>query len=84
MSAQATEQLLYWRQRAKSRWDSLDDKSHKTTKFFYKSVKCRLVRHEIRGINDGNGTYLIEDDSISRLFDRISLISSRPRSAPAY
>ncbi|XP_048491564.1 uncharacterized protein LOC125492868 [Beta vulgaris subsp. vulgaris] len=51
--------FCYWKQRAKSRWD---DSGDKTTQFFYKSVKGRKSRNEIKAIKDDSG-YLLKEQN---------------------
>ena len=55
----------YWRQRAKSRWDEFGDKS---SAFFYKSVKGRSARNEIKAIKDDEGTWITNQSQIKSLF----------------
>lgn len=55
----------YWRQRAKSRWDDLGDR---TSAFFYKSVKGRSFRNEIKAIKNSEGTWTTDQPQIKRMF----------------
>lgn len=56
---------MYWKQRSKCRWDELGDHS---TKFFFKSVKCRSVRNEIRGIKGPDGSWLSQPRDVNAAF----------------
>ncbi|KAL2923485.1 Nitrilase, partial [Bienertia sinuspersici] len=55
----------YWQQRAKSKWDDWRDKS---TGFFFRSVKTRGVKNEIRAIKDDNDQWIMEESSIKKAF----------------
>uniref|UniRef100_A0A803MKK7 Endonuclease/exonuclease/phosphatase domain-containing protein n=1 Tax=Chenopodium quinoa TaxID=63459 RepID=A0A803MKK7_CHEQI len=55
----------YWRQRAKSRWDAFGDQS---TSFFYKSVKERSLKAEIRSIQLDNGSWTTDQREIKLQF----------------
>uniref|UniRef100_A0A803MBK5 Reverse transcriptase n=1 Tax=Chenopodium quinoa TaxID=63459 RepID=A0A803MBK5_CHEQI len=55
----------YWRQRAKSKWDSLGDQP---TSFFYKSVKQRTLRDEVRVIQDDQGNWINSKQDIKANF----------------
>ncbi|XP_048498238.1 uncharacterized protein LOC125496736 [Beta vulgaris subsp. vulgaris] len=55
----------YWKQRAKSRWDELGDK---TSAFFYKSVKGRSTRNEIKALKDLEGNWTSDQLKIKSSF----------------
>ena len=55
----------YWQQRAKSRWDEFGDKS---SAFFYKSVKGRSARNEIRALKDEGGNWTTDQKRIKSIF----------------
>ncbi|KMT12684.1 hypothetical protein BVRB_4g087820 [Beta vulgaris subsp. vulgaris] len=55
----------YWRQRAKSRWDDLGDRS---STFFYRSVKGRSSRNEIKAIKNEEGTWTSDQTQIKKIF----------------
>ncbi|KAL2894644.1 hypothetical protein RDABS01_010553 [Bienertia sinuspersici] len=61
----ARDQLLYWKQRAKIKWDSLGDQC---TSFFFRSVKTRKGRNEINLIKKEDGTWLRDEKEISNCF----------------
>ncbi|XP_021835074.2 uncharacterized protein [Spinacia oleracea] len=63
----AAEQWQYWKQRSKSKWDAFGDQS---TAFFYKSVKSRSCRNDIRAIKNDQGIWRTKKEEIqSDFFD---------------
>ncbi|KAL2900591.1 hypothetical protein RDABS01_025673, partial [Bienertia sinuspersici] len=58
---------LYWRQRAKSK---LDDWGDKSTSFFFKTVKTRMVKNEIRAIKNENDRWKDQDQEIKNIFHK--------------
>ncbi|KAL2926107.1 hypothetical protein RDABS01_037785 [Bienertia sinuspersici] len=57
----------YWRQRAKSK---LDDWGDKSTGFFFKSVKLRAVKNEIRTIKNEANQWIEEEEGIKNVFHK--------------
>ena len=55
----------FWKQRSKSRWDLLGDQ---TTSFFYKSVKLRAARNEIKWIIKEDGGTIYEQKDLKDYF----------------
>ena len=55
----------FWKQRAKSRWDSFGDQS---TSFFFKSIKSRSSHNTIKAIKDPSGNWLSNHQDINNLF----------------
>ncbi|KAL2933296.1 LINE-1 retrotransposable element ORF2 protein [Bienertia sinuspersici] len=62
---EAKEKWDYWRQRAKSKWDDWGDKS---TGFFFRSVKSRATKNEIRAIKNEENQWITEDCEIKSTF----------------
>ncbi|KAL2942986.1 LINE-1 retrotransposable element ORF2 protein [Bienertia sinuspersici] len=67
LEQQLQEKWLYWRQRAKSKWDDWGDK---TTSFFFKSVKTRKVKNEIRAIKNDQDQWRDDDQDIKNIFHK--------------
>ncbi|KAL2901420.1 LINE-1 reverse transcriptase-like protein [Bienertia sinuspersici] len=65
LEQQFKDKWLYWKQRAKSKWDDWGDKS---TSFFFKSVKTRKVKNEIRAIKNENDQWRDQDQDIKEVF----------------
>lgn len=65
LKIQLEQQWLYWKQRAKSKWDAYGDQS---TSFFYKSVKTRGSANEIRAIKRGDESWTSESTEIKHEF----------------
>lgn len=63
--SKAEDQWWYWKQRAKCKWDAFGDQS---SKFFFKSVKGRAQRNDIRGIKAQNGAWISDAGEIKQAF----------------
>ncbi|KAL2920405.1 LINE-1 retrotransposable element ORF2 protein [Bienertia sinuspersici] len=59
------EKLEYYTQRAKSRWDDWGDKS---TGFFFRSVKTRASKNEIRAIKNEENQWTTDEFEIQTAF----------------
>lgn len=56
---------LFWRQRARLKWDTLGDQG---TSFFYKCVKSRKSQNDIKAIRGSGGDWLFEPTEIKEEF----------------
>ncbi|KAL2900740.1 hypothetical protein RDABS01_025822 [Bienertia sinuspersici] len=65
LERETKEQWVYWRQRAKSRWDDWGDQS---TSFFFRSVKTRAVKNEIRAIKSNEDVWVVDQTEIKMEF----------------
>lgn len=55
----------FWKQRSKSKWDTFGDYS---TGFFYKSVKSRGLRNEIKAIRNAAGEWIDNQEESKTTF----------------
>ncbi|KAL2920946.1 Transmembrane channel-like protein 7, partial [Bienertia sinuspersici] len=67
LEQETKEKWDYWRQRAKSKWDDWGDQ---TTGFFFKSVKTRKVKNDIRAIKNEEDQWKVEDQNIKNIFHK--------------
>ncbi|KAL2896563.1 DmX-like protein 2 [Bienertia sinuspersici] len=61
----AKDQVMYWKQSAKIKWDSLGDQC---TNFFFRSVKTRKGRNTIGLLKKEDGSWLCDEKEISDCF----------------
>lgn len=57
----------YWKQRSKSKWDTLGDSS---TSFFFRSVKSRSIRNEIRMIKNDEEEWISNQSDLKQVFTK--------------
>lgn len=56
----------YWKQRLKSKWDTMGDS---TTSFFFRSVKSRSIRNEIRMIKNEEEEWISTQSDLKQVFN---------------
>ncbi|KAL2934353.1 hypothetical protein RDABS01_017472 [Bienertia sinuspersici] len=61
----AMDQFLYWKQRARLKWDLEGDEC---TKFFFKCVKARKGKNQIKCLKNSENKWCHDEDQISSLF----------------